>query len=49
MGCYTGTLIIMITIIIIIYIYNALSNALSAYRIRTNQQTLFSKYIHVQT
>ena len=39
-------IIIIITIIIIIstYIYNALNDALSAYRIHNNLKTIFSKY-----
>ena len=31
------------------YIYNVLSDALSSYRIHNNLQTLFSKYIHIQS
>ena len=37
-----------IMIIIITYIYIALNDALSAYRIRNKLKTILSKYIHVQ-
>ena len=47
----TSTLWKLYTILkrIITYIYNALNDALSTYRIHDNLQTLFSKYIHVQS
>ena len=41
-------IIIIITIIIIIaYIYNALNDALSAYRIHNKPKTILSKCIHI--
>ena len=37
-----------IIIIVIMYIYNALSDTLSAYRIHSELKTILSKYIHIQ-
>ena len=34
--------------IIITYIYNALNDSLSAYRIHNKLKTILSKYIHIQ-
>ena len=34
--------------IIVTYIYNALNDSLSAYRIHNKLKTILSKYIHIQ-
>ena len=41
-------IILIIIIIIITYIYNALNDALSAYKIHNKLKTTLSKYIHIQ-
>ena len=41
-------LLIIIVIIVITYIYNALNDALSAYRVQNKLKTILSKYIHIQ-
>ena len=46
LGGVHAVIIIIIIIIIITYIYNALNDAPSAYRIHNKLKTILSKYIH---